>query len=478
MTRKSGSGGGRHKSTVAANQRRSALGRTDVGRAPSRAASVARDAAAPSTVWQIEKLIPGGDGLARLDDGRIGFASGVLPGERLAIEQSEGKKNFVRALRFRVLEASPERVVPPCIYAHACGGCDWLHIDYGAQLRHKVGLLRDALTRTAKLERLPELSIEASPDALGYRDRIRIHLERGKIGFRARGSHELVDIASCRVALPELDRCFARFRQIVESHAQSFELFSEAELRVVPVVQPDAGDELGTESRSALVRLIPREPGARVRQQASALLGALAPHFAIAIAGEENALVQRFALDSSLALTVPAEAFVQVNWQVNRSLVAALVREAVQRGLTSFVDLYAGAGNFTLPLLAAGLSGVAVEGVGAAAEAARRSIDERGFSGEVLASGVTAGIESLRRAGRRFELVVLDPPRAGAAEVLTSLTSLGARCVAYCACDPVTLARDLRQLMASGFELESVRAYDMFPGTHHFESVAWLSWRR
>jgi 23S rRNA (uracil1939-C5)-methyltransferase len=456
-------------------------------------------------IWKIEKLVPGGEGIAHLADGTVGFASGVLPGESVEVRPREHKKGFVRAIALRVLEPSPDRVSPPCAYvsqlpatsrerldqrpamaSEQCGGCDWLHIDYAAQLRHKLEVLQDALVRTGKLERLPELAIEPAESSLAYRNRIRVHLERGKIGFRARHSHELVDIASCSVALPELDQSLARFRQIALAHPECFELFSEAELRIAPL--PERGPATSSEQRSgsgaagsavtapwALVRLTPRAASSNSRERGRALFAALESHFAVAISGEPSAVIQHWPLASELTLAVPADAFVQVNWAVNQRLVSALVREATARGLRTFADLYAGAGNFTLPLLAAGLSGVAVEGIGSAGEAARRSIAELRLPGEVLSCDVATGIERLVRAGRRFELVVLDPPRSGAAEVVARVAALGARSLAYCACDPVTLARDLKQLRQQGFALDAIRAYDMFPSTHHFETLAWLS---
>jgi 23S rRNA (uracil1939-C5)-methyltransferase len=401
--------------------------------------------------------------MARLPDGRVGFASGVLPGERLSVDATEHKKSFVRATSFQILEPASERVNAPCAYARACGGCDWLHIDYPAQLRHKLEILREALTRTGKFERLPPLDIEPSPSPLGYRNRIRVHLQHGAVGFHARASQELVDIASCAAATPELDRSLSSFRAIVREHPAAFEAFSEAELRAAP------------KPLLHVVRLTPRRSAPEARRSASAFLDALGAEFAISIAGEVGSFVQRWPLTTGAELALPADAFVQVNWAVNQLMVAALVQEAAARRVASFVDLYAGAGNFTLPLLAVGCAGVAVEGSGAAARAAAQSMLEQGLAGEVLACDVLEGVERLVNAGRTFDLVILDPPRAGAAAVVPLLPRLGARHLAYCACDPVTLARDLKELRQRGFELDAIRAYDMFPGTHHFETVAWLS---
>lgn len=461
MTRKSVRTRRRVSDGAAPKQRPAAGGVSKVGHAPSRGAAPAAGAVdPPSAHWTIEKIVPGGDGMARLGDGMVGFATGALPGERLLVTASERKRGFVRATAFLLSQSAPERVTPPCVYAGECGGCDWLHVEYSAQLRHKLEILRDALTRVGHLERLPALDIVPSAP-LRYRNRIRLHLERGRTGFLARQSHELVDIASCAVALPELDVCLARFREIFHEHPQLAREFAEAELRVAP------GASRG------VVRLSPRRASASA--SASAALAALARDFDVVLAGTPAAVSQRFELSPGLELELPADAFVQVNWKVNQALVAALVTEATRRGVHRFADLYAGAGNFTLPLLAAGCSGIAVEGVEAAAMAARQSVARGDFKGEVLACDVVTGVRRLLDRGEHFDLVILDPPRAGAREVVPWLSKLGARHLAYCACDPVTLARDLKDLTNSGFTLDSVRAFDMFPGTHHFETLAWLT---
>jgi len=423
------------------------------GRVRHRPSRSAAEEHAPE-IWQIEKLIPGGDGMARLGDGRVGFAPDVIPGERLRVFASVRKKGFTRATRFELMERSPERVVPACAYAGRCGGCDWLHIDYRAQLRHKLELLRDALTRVGKLAALPELSIEPSPNALAYRNRIRVHVEQGEVGFRGFGTHELVDVASCAVAVPELDRALALFRAVLSAQPSLPPSF-EAELRVAP------------SDPRPLVRLS-IEPGAT-------LLSALWRDFVVAFPNVPVESVQHFPFASGSFLSVPADAFVQVNWTLNRVLVEALVRGARDRGARRFLDLYAGAGNFSLPLLQAGLSGVAVEGVGAAVRAAGRSFADLHLPGEAVAGDVAASVARLIQQHQTFDLVVLDPPRSGAAEVVPQLRSLEPRSVAYCSCDPVTLARDLGLLVASGhFGLEEIRAFDLFPGTHHFETLVWL----
>ena len=412
--------------------------------------------------WRIEKVVPGGEGLARLESGEIGFAPGTLPGERVRVLRSSAGRGYRRAVRLEILEAAPGRVTPPCPHADECGGCDLLHADYPTQLRVKEQILREALERTGRLVPPADLGIEPAPRPLGYRNRLRVHLDRsGAIGFKARGSHRIIDIAHCRVAEPELATRLETFRAIARAEPDLVTAFEEAELRIAP------------EEPRALVRLA-RRRGARIDAVVSErVLARLRTRFAVAVAGVPDAPAQRFRHPGGGVLVVPPDAFVQVNWDVNALLVEALVRGARGRALASFLDLYAGAGNLGLALLRAGLSGTMVESVAVAVDAARQVVREEGLSGvEILSADASAAVERFAREGRRFELVVLDPPRAGALELVRRLGALDPRAIAYVSCDPVTLARDLRCLVEQGFVIEGVRGFDMFPGTHHFETLA------
>jgi 23S rRNA (uracil1939-C5)-methyltransferase len=164
-----------------------------------------------------------------------------------------------------------------------------------------------------------------------------------------------------------------------------------------------------------------------------------------------------------------------VNWEVNLALVEHVVSGARGRGVQRFLDVYAGAGYFTLPLARAGLNGISVEGHPEAARCAADSLARYGFEQvKAVAGDATQALNDLARRRERFELVVLDPPRAGAAALIEPLRSLAPRHIAYCSCDPVTLARDLRALCQTDYEIEAIRGFDMFPGTHHVETLVWL----
>ncbi len=414
--------------------------------------------------WQIERLVPGGAGFLKLESGQGAFVPGAFPGERVRVELARDHQAYLQASEWSLVETSPERVEPSCPVQSRCGGCDLMALSYPAQVRAKAGMLRDALLRTGHFEDLPaELPFVSAPEPLGYRSRIRLHVAAGaRLGFFASDSRELVEIPECQVAHPELNAALSVLRRLAPQHAKDFERFSELELRVAP-----AGPRIS-------LHLVPIKRDFDLNLP---LLAALPSSFQVSI-GERAPNPdqdQRFPVPGGVTLRVPTGAFSQVNWAVNQALVQALLAGVEQRAARTFCDLYCGAGNFSLPLFARGLTGLGIETAKFSVAAAKRAAKEQSFTGARFVTGdVRAELERLPRT-ERFDLVVLDPPRSGAREVLPELLRRAPTHIAYCACDPVTLARDLRALCEGGYTLGPVTGFDMFPHTHHFETLAWLS---
>ncbi len=223
--------------------------------------------------WAILRLVPGGDGLTRLADGRVAFASGALPGDRIRPLQVEDKRSYVRATRWELISPGPDRVAAACPVAERCGGCDWMTLSRPAELANKSRVLREALVRTGGFAELPlELPIVSAGEELRYRNRLRLHVDRAaRIGLYARGSHELVEIPGCVVSNPAIDRALERVRGAAKLEPASMHELAELEIRVAP------GDG------SVCVRLVPRE------RADVALLERLAA--AIAANGEISALI-------------------------------------------------------------------------------------------------------------------------------------------------------------------------------------------
>jgi 23S rRNA (uracil1939-C5)-methyltransferase len=413
---------------------------------------------APKDEWLVEQLVVGGDGMARLVDGRVGFATGAFPGDRLRAERVTNHKTWVRADEWTLLAPSPDRVAPPCPVANECGGCDWMALSRSAQLLGKASLVRQALRRAGGLQDLPEeVPVRSEGPDLGYRNRLRLHVDRaGRVGMFARASHDLVEIPSCAVSDPSASRALQRIRELAPPGALA--RWKEIEIRVAPIGPPVS------------VWLMPREQRAATAHERE-LLASFNGEWLAAEAGTAGE-DQRWPLPGEVELRVPPGGFVQVNSAVNFDLVSELLVGVKQRGISTFIELYAGAGNFTLPLLRAGLRGVAIERAGASIRAARRAARAQDLSDDAFVAG-DGPRELLRRGKPAPDLVLLDPPRTGARDAVDPLLRAAPRFIAFCACDPATLARDVKAL-STGYSLESVTAFDMFPHTHHVETLLWL----
>jgi 23S rRNA (uracil1939-C5)-methyltransferase len=414
----------------------------------------------------VEKLVPGGDGFSHLPDGRALFVRGAAPGDRIRLRGIEKQRGALSALDYELLEPSADRVVPECPVAASCGGCDLMHLSRAAELSQKASMLREALERVGGVSLVGGASLSVSAptsagETSGYRSRVRFHVgQHGKLGFFARGSHQLVEVPTCLVADPSINRALSLIRRLARRFPDALGGFSDVELRA-------------TES-GVIARFEPKDGIKPIA--AEPFLRALAKELRVAASLREAERVsERRSLDPETFVEIPADAFSQINVAVNRELVAAVVAGARERKLESFCDLFAGVGNFALALARLGLSGVMVERTPSAVQAAQRAAAEQGLSRlSTRTADAQRALTDLVREGKRFDLVVLDPPREGAPEVVAGLGGLTPRAVAYVACDPVTLSRDLKPLLASGLRLHSVQAFDMFPRTHHFETLVWL----
>ncbi|HVU00859.1 MAG TPA: hypothetical protein VHE30_03875 [Polyangiaceae bacterium] len=421
------------------------------------------DASAETEDWTVESLVPGGDGFLHLADGRAAFVARAFPGDVIRPTAVEARKGHVRATRFELVRGSPHRVTPPCPVAEACGGCEWMNLERSEQVTQKAVLLHSALSRTGHVEDLPEIVVSSFGEDLGYRSRVRFHVDRdGRVGFFARGTHDVVEIPACAVGAPETNAALASLRRVPKDVLAAF---SEIEVRRAE----------GTPRVSVLlVARFPGGAGPAVRVVSKTLgEGAL-----VSVAGEigKDAPRQEFPLPVGPALAARPGVFTQVNWAVNVALVEAVVSGARARGARRFLDAYAGAGNFSLPLLASGMTGTSVEKDRNAVEDAVFAATRAGLPAGGFVVGDAADVlAAFAKRKEALDLVLLDPPRSGARDVLPSVKKLAPRWIALVSCDPVTASRDVGTLLSAGYRVESVRGFDMFPHTHHLETLAWLA---
>ncbi|WP_345714322.1 class I SAM-dependent RNA methyltransferase, partial [Kineococcus glutinatus] len=402
--------------------------------------------------------------------GRVVFVRHALPGERVRARVTEGgaSARFWRCDAVAVLEASEDRVQPPCPVARPglCGGCDFQHVALEAQRRLKAEVVAEQLRRLAGLER--EVVVEAVPgdvDGLRWRTRTAFAVDAaGRAGLRKHRSHEVVALADCPIST-----------EAVVGTGVLGERWAHVE--VLEVAAPsDGGDPLlvVTPAPGGPARLrLPRPAGTSVAvRTAGGGLERVSGRTWLAERVEAAGVEHRF--------RVSGAGF----WQVHPGAGTALV-EAVLAGLRPrpgerALDLYSGAGLFTAALAeAVGVTGtvVAVEQDARAVKDARRALHEHGQV-RLVAARVDAALAAPGAPDAvpgEVDVVVLDPPRSGAGrEVVERLVGLRPRAVAYVACDPAALARDVATFAGLGYRLEDLRAFDLFPMTHHVECVGVL----
>jgi 23S rRNA (uracil1939-C5)-methyltransferase len=436
---------------------------------------------------KIEKLVYGGDGMARLPadehgSGKAVFVPFVIPGEEVEASLLAGRAGYARAKLERVLSASPGRVVPGCPYFGACGGCHYQHIQYAAQLRYKSEILRETIRRTAKFELQQEIIVH-SGEPWGYRNRTRMHVRHEPqfaLGYFQHNSHSLLAVESCPISSPLINGAIeaiwksGRERLVPEPlhGVQFFVNDGDTKLLMEGYVRPGSDAKELQPFAAALHGWLP--------QLAGMVIFAAPP--------TEDESRQRAPLTSTHSEKPLAigDGFLWYHamgedyrvsggsfFQTNRFLIDRLVGVVVaNRTGRAALDLYAGAGLFTRHLARNFGHVIAVE-------ASPLAFDD-------LRHNVPANVKCIKTATENFlaergaklapDLVVLDPPRAGLGERATAaLCRMSAAHVTYVSCDPATLSRDLGVLLKSGYQIEQVHLLDLFPQTYHMETVVHLS---
>jgi 23S rRNA (uracil1939-C5)-methyltransferase len=416
-----------------------------------------RSAPAETIELRIDKLVYGGAGLGR-HEGKVVFVPFTAPGDRVRARVVERKKNFLRAALVEVLEPGPERQAPPCRYFGDCGGCQWQQLAYPAQVEAKRRILEELFHHRFAETRALEIRMRASPREFGYRSRARIQLrgfgEQAKVGFYHSQSHRVVDVESCPLLRPELDRALGSIRSARREFA------ADPGLRAMEIA---ASAEEGTWGAAA------------VEEESDE--GLAAARTAETHEAEEPVLRRRI---GGMTYAFTPSLFFQANDYLVGELVELVVTLARAGARKSALDLYAGVGLFTLPLAREFERVAAVERSPAAARFCASNAADAGLGNvEVVCADAAAWTEA---AGSMtppwFDLVLLDPPRAGCAPALLErLAAWSPATILYVSCDPNTLVRDMAILAARGYAIDHIEGLDLFPQSYHFEAVVRLRLR-
>ncbi len=377
---------------------------------------------------EIERILPGGVGLAHVEGMTI-FVYLAAPGDlvRVEVERMRGKVAFASIKE--IIKPSPLRVEPPCPYFGRCGGCDFQQLGYETQLKTKVEIIRDCLHRLGGFDPVPDFEIQPSPNEWHYRARANWQVDRAtnELGYFERGSNRVCDVEFCAVLVPELQAVLERVRR---------ELAEINPGKNIEVVAGDDGVSIASDA------------GKLEAQVVSRTLAGETYHFS-------------------------AAGF----FQINHDLLEPIIKEAIGNAAGELaVDLYCGVGLFTLPLARRFKRVVGIESNPTATAFARQNLK--------FAELTNAGVETARVGDwlqhhsdqiRPVDFLLLDPPRTGAENKdIHGILALRPSQISYVSCDPATLARDLKKLVAAGYKVHSIKAFDMFPQTHHVETVVRL----
>jgi 23S rRNA (uracil1939-C5)-methyltransferase len=386
----------------------------------------------------------GGYALARTEDLGVLFIRGALPGEKVEVRLMERKKDYAFADTLQVLSPSPYRVDPPCRYFGECGGCQLQHASYGYQIDMKRLVLQEAFRRIGRADVYPGLGTPGPQ--FGYRYRGQFKTDGEGIGFYAERSRLLVPVARCPLMLGRINVALPALRGLG---------------RIVPGISEI---HVATDGEQAVAWF----PGVRFdRRITDRIRGFLSgATFEDRSWGKEKITLEL----EGLSYGVSTGSFFQANWRVNAVLVRRILEVVKGSPGGRLLDLYAGAGNFALPLASRFGEVVAVEEETRAFLGLRRNIRGNGI-GNVRP--VKSSVEHYRPDGR-FDVLVLDPPRSGlSAKALALARGIGAEAVCYVSCNPSTLARDVASL-SDRYVLGLLQMFDFFPNTHHVEALAVL----
>ena len=420
----------------------------------------------------IEKLVYGGDGLARLPANEVGhrkaiFVPFVLDGEKIAASVVEENRGYDRARAEKILESSSDRIEPQCPYFQSCGGCHYQHSSYQHQLEIKSAILKENLRRIAKIELETEFVIHASPP-WNYRNRTRLKVSSQPefaLGYYRFNSHELLPVEECPISSPLINRAIVDLW-----HAGRRNEMSPA-IEEIELVADAADAQLLIEVHCA--RGTTAEAG---KQIGEIVTSAVSPSSSAVMFGAQNRGVELEVITSvgtgvinykaaGDQFRVSAGSF----FQVNRFMIDELVKmvTAEHSGKLAF-DLYAGVGLFSLELSKSFAQVMAVE-------SSPTAYSDLLYNAKSNIKAIHAATDRFLNQGSRKlrpDLIVVDPPRGGLGEVVVrGLGRLGARQVTYVSCDPATLSRDLAGLLNAGYRIQRAHVVDLFPQTFHIESV-------
>lgn len=427
----------------------------------------------PPVEAQIESMTLEGKGVVHID-GKTTFVSGAIPGERVLFKYTSRRKSFDEGAVEEVLEASPERVEPKCAHYAICGACSWQHLSADAQIQYKQQAMLDNLAHLGNVT--PAQVFEPlTADSWGYRRKARLGVryvrkkERTLVGFRERNGRYLADMQQCEVLHPSVGLQLTTLQELING--------LEAR-ESIPQIEVAVGDNATALVFRHLEDLVVDDL-AKLQAFAEAhdvqlYLQPKGPDSVYCLYPDEPELYYEHpAFDVKVAIS-PMD-FFQVNQPLNQAMVKRALELLEPQADETVLDLFCGLGNFTLPLARHAKTVVGVEGDYPMVKRAKATAERNGIHNTTYHVCNLMGDDLQKEAWlqQSYDKVLLDPPRAGAKEVIEHFGRIQAKRIVYVSCHPGTLARDAGELVHThGYTLVGAGVMDMFPHTAHVESIA------
>jgi len=411
---------------------------------------------------KIEKLIYGGYGLARTDE-KVVFVKAGVPGDEVDVEIAEEKKSFDIAYINNILEPSKHRVDPQCEYFGKCGGCQWQNIDYQYQLKAKEQILKESIQKIAGINDFEIKPIVPSQNKYSYRNRVTLHIDtvNGKhiLGFKEEKSHKLVSIEQCTISSDNISNLVQKISKLITGYDAKefpFEKIFISDIGKIPALSlSPKKNSSESEVNSLFYKLKERIQG-----------------IDISIDNKEEKNFEFKVL--GLKFISSPSVFAQGNSIINEQLIKTLIKWADLKKNENVMDLYCGYGNFSLNIARKVKQVLSIDNNKKAIKFAIKNAKLNSIRNCIFEDWDVKKYLQRHKPKEDQDLVILDPPRTGAKEIIKSIININPKKILYVSCNPTTLARDLKELINSGYKLNKVQPFDMFPQTFHIESLSFL----
>ncbi|HEY9162083.1 MAG TPA: 23S rRNA (uracil(1939)-C(5))-methyltransferase RlmD [Desulfomonilia bacterium] len=416
----------------------------------------------------VEGLIFGGKGFARTDNGQAVFISQVVPGETIYAKIVREHASYLEGIPVHIIKTSPDRVEPLCEHFSSCGGCDWQHIKYSEQVKWKEIIMKNHLRKALSEQDTEYYTPAISCKEYEYRSHIQLQCNSKSIGFYRKNTNEIIDIKDCPIAekkirdiLPFLIKCI--YNLILRSRIRAIELFALGNTVQIII---HSGQEV---SKKALIEISGAckdlsISGAVIVNMASGSMKVIGD--GCFVYGVETKM-RRFSITGGLG------GFVQANLCVNQMMVEHVVD--LVKGSENVLDLFCGCGNFTVPVASVSRKVTGIDHDRRLTDfVSENAINNCLDNVQVITSDLGKSLDLKKLKKTRYDTVIMDPPRTGAAGSINFISRINPEKIVYVSCNTSTLARDMNLLEKSGYCLKSLRMFDMFPQTYHIETVACL----